>query len=355
MYKDLMLNRENILQAIDFFCSCNYKEYNIDEVKSPRYTRYNVEFDGNNMFIDVYYNKKGGTTLQTTNGKFREEKEKLAAFIANSDCCKIASNNRNRTIVYKTISAYDFETIIKLICEEEYCSAVVNRNDYENSVIIKLEGKWSDKATVTYYKSTKTVMLQGRPLALFLAIDSTFNEFIKFDDIIESLDQSYQLDTSKESIEEQYIALLPKAHKFLTEKQEKSLKRAVYNLNLPPQEYTCTELVFEALRALEGHIKLTLLKDYQIKPNNNGNLYIFRYDDEKNSVSIISPYDSKIADEDRLNYYKKAYKYLKVFRHKIFHWDYPDDTQLDETEQIDDVNDAKTIIKDALKLIDEYY
>ena len=44
-----------------------------------------------------------------------------------------------------------------------------------------------------------------------------------------------------------------------------------------------------------------------------------------------------------------------MFRHKIFHWDYPDDTQLDETEQIDDVNDAKTIIKDALKLIDEYY
>ena len=259
MYKNLMLNRDKIKTAIEFFCNCNYKEFDITEEEKPYFHRYNINFDGNNMFLDVFFNKNGTTTLQPTNGKYIDEKEKLAAYIMESDVCKMKNgNNHNRSLLFKNISLEDFEAIMKMIPHEDCFSAIIKRNDDENSIIIKLEGKWSDKITVTYYKTTQNVRMQGKPLAIFSTVSSLFNELIDIDNIVENLDSSYMMDISKESVEEQYVALLPKSHAKHSEKLKKSLLKAVYNLNLPQQEYTCTELAFEALRALEGHIKITL-------------------------------------------------------------------------------------------------
>lgn len=53
-----------------------------------------------------------------------------------------------------------------------------------------------------------------------------------------------------------------------------------------------------------------------------------------------------------------VYKFYRItldYRHKIFQWDFAEDITLDSTEQIDDIENAKNIIKDTLKLIDRFY
>lgn len=357
MYKNLILNRDKIRTAIELFCNCNYKDFNITEEEKPYFHRYNIDFDGNSMFLDLFFKKDGTTTIQTSNGKNIDEKEKLAAYIMESGICNMTSgNNHNRSLLFKNVSIDDFEAIMRMIPHEDCFSAIIKRNDNENSIIVQLEGVWSDKITVTYFKSTQNVRLQGKPLAIFSTVSSLFNELIDIDNIVETLDNSYMMDISKESIEEQYIALLPKSHAKHSEKLKKSLLKAVYNLNLPQQEYTCTELAFEALRALEGHIKLTLTSVFGIGPTSPyGHLSMFKYDDDTHTVSIVQPNESKISDPQKIEYYKKAYKYYREYRHKLFHWDFPENILMDGTEQIDDVEDVKNIIRDTLKIIDEFY
>ncbi len=357
MFRDLLLNRNNIKRAIEFFCKCNYKHFEISEVTYERFTRYNIDFDGNNMFLDVFFNKRGGTTLQTHNGKNLEEKQKLAKYISESDLCKCGIDSKlNRTMVFKKVLLEDFETVLKIIFEDEYYLATIFKCDNENNIIVKLEGCWEDKVTLTFYKTTNTVMLQGRPLALFSTISSLFNELIDIDNMVESLYGTYQIDISPESIEEQYIALLPNSHEKHPCKLKKSLLKSIYNLNVPKQPYTCTELVFEVLRALEGHIKLTLSTIYNVRVSNAyGSLYMFTYDDNTRMVSISSDVIKKISNTEKVEYYKEAYKYYKEYRHKIFHWDFPEDIALDSTEQLEDIEDAKNIIRDTLKLIDKFY
>lgn len=357
MFNDLMLNRKNIKQAIEFFCKCNYGQFDISETKNERYIRYNINFDSNNMFLDVFFNKKGGTTLQVNNGKNLEEKQKLAKYISESELCKQDIDTKlNRTIVFKKVSLDDFEAILKITLEDEYYSATICKCYNENSIIVKLEGCWSDKVTLTYFKTTSTVLLQGRPLALFSTISSLFNELIDINGMVDSLSTTYQIDISPESIEEQYVALLPNSHEKHSPKLKKSLLKSIYNLNLSQQRYTCTELVFEVLRALEGHIKLTLSTIYNVHPNNtNGTLNMFAYDNTTRLVSISDDATKKISDIEKIKYYKEAYKYYKEYRHKIFHWDFAEDITLDSTEQLDDIEDAKNIIKDTLKLIDRFY
>ena len=112
--------------------------------------------------------------------------------------------------------------------------------------------------------------------------------------------------------------------------------------------------VFEELRALEGHVKITLYNDFNIKSSNKyGTLNMFSYDDEANEVSIKPKYEGLMKNKDE--YYKKAYKHIVIYRHAYFHWDFPNDFGIDETKQIDDIVEAKALIRDTLALIDEYY
>jgi hypothetical protein len=222
--------------------------------------------------------------------------------------------------------------------------------------MVKFEGKWSDKVTLTYTKSTKSVRIQGRPLLLFNVIDSYFNELIDVEKIVAVLEDNFGENVEKEIVEDQFKMYLPNSHNKHTDKLKKSLLKAVYNLNITSQEYTCTELTFEVLRAVEGHIKLTLLNDYGVNsPNKYGTLTMFSFDENTDTATLKEPVRSKVSDNKKIDYYEKVYKHIVVYRHKIFHWDYPDVLGVDETIQIENVEDAKNIIKDSLALIDEYY
>jgi hypothetical protein len=353
MYKDLKLNRDAIHGALNQYASENYTNYKIQENKKNNLvTCYNFECDDKKFFLSFYFNNKGGTTIKIKEGEEQNEKEKIADYIKSNPSCLLAdSKDNNRSISYKKIRFDDYNEIIDMIKTEcEHCNRVLKEEVNDKQRLYKFEGKWGDKVTVNYVISTKNVRIQGRPLLLFNEISSIFNELIDESQVVKNLEQNYGEVLEETEIDRDFKQYLPNSFDKHTDKLKKSLLKAVYNLHIDSQEYTCTELTFEVLRALEGHIKLTLLLDYKVRcPNRYGTLEMFTYKE------LLEPARSMIADSNKIAYYEKAYRYFVVHRHKIFHWDYPELAHLDETIQYEDISEVHNIIKETLTLIDEYY
>lgn len=361
MYTDLLLDNTKIEQVIKKYFEINYNNIKVLPDVKPNTnnfteTRYNVEFDDKKLFLSVFINSKGKTSLKVKEGKLQDEKAKLADFIIKE--CKLADENqKNKSMLFKNIDFSDFEETLELIREEELCTSLIKDKDDKKEVIYKLKCKYNDIVTVTYNKSTSNVRIQGLPLLLYNLCVSYINELVEVDDVVSNLEKNFNQNVSSSTVEEQFKLYLPNSHDKHTEKLKKSLLRAVYNLNINSQEYTCTDLVFEVLRALEGHIKITLNRDYEITSSKvYGNLDMFKYDYDNEIASIKSQAKRKIKSKnDKVNYYEKAYKHIIIYRHKYFHWDFPDEFGNDGTVQIDDIDDAKNLIRDTLKIIDEYY
>lgn len=361
MYTDLLLDNTKIEQVINKYFEKKYNNTKVLPDVKPNTnnfteTRYNVEFDDKKLFLSVFINSKGKTSLKVKEGKLQDEKAKLADFIIKE--CKLADGNqKNKSMLFKNIDFSDFEETLELIREEELCTSLIKDKDDKKEVIYKLKCKYNDIVTVTYNKSTSNVRIQGLPLLLYNLCVSYINELVEVDDVVSNLEKNFNQNVSTSTVEEQFKLYLPNSHDKHTEKLKKSLLRAVYNLNINSQEYTCTDLVFEVLRALEGHIKITLNRDYEITSSKvYGNLDMFKYDYDNEIASIKSQAKRKIKSKnDKVNYYEKAYKHIIIYRHKYFHWDFPDEFGNDGTVQINDIDDAKNLIRDTLKIIDEYY
>ena len=360
MYKELLLDNTKMVQAIYNFFNMRYKEVKVlpeDRPNNSKFieTRYNVEFDGEKLFLGVFINSKGKTTLKVKEGKHQDIKAKLADFIKIH--CKVPNSMHNKSMLFKLINFDEFVKVIELIKKDGLCQEVNIIKDDTNERIYKLKGSYNDIVTVTYKKTTENVRIQGIPLLVYNLCVSYVNELVSIDKVIENLDENLNENISTLSIEEQYKLYLPNSYDKHTEKLKKSLLRAVYNLNVNSQEYTCTELVFEVLRALEGHIKITLSKDYGITSSSVfGKLSMFTYDYNNDSARVKDYAKTKILQvKDRVSYYEKAYKHIVIYRHKYFNWDFPDVFGNDGTVQLDDVNVAKKLIKDTLAIIDEYY
>ena len=308
------------------------------------------------MFLDIFYNNKGGTTIYTSNGKYTDEKERIAKFIIEYPMClSIGVPSHKRDMLIRNVDPEEFKNVVKLLKEDDDCEGFDEETSDKNT-IIKFNGSWGDKFTLTYYNNTKNARLQGRPLFLFSSCVSLFYEKVSLTEYVSFFTTKYPGEITEEAIVNLYKTLLPNSHDKHPEKLKRSLLKAVSNLYADEQRFMCTELTFEALRALEGHIKLTLLKYYSISsPNEHGTLQMFRHNEADGSVSILSSYEEMIGNPSRIQYYKDAYKYYIENRHRLFHWDYPDSIELDTTEQIEDVEDAKSIIRDTLEMIDRFY
>lgn len=361
MYKELLLDNTKIEQAINDFFYIKYGGAKVEPQNKPNNNgfieiRYNVKFDGKSLFLTVFINSKGKTTLKVKEGKLQDIKMELAEYIKEN--CKMQSSKEcNKSMVFPKINFSEFEEVLDLIKEEELCEKTTPIKDDCNEVVYKLKGKYNDVVTITYNKNTTNIRIQGLSLLLYNLCVSYMNELVDVEEIVQNLEDNFKQNVSPSIIEEQFKYYLPNSYDKHTDKLQKSLLKSVYNLNVNSQEYTCTELVFEVLRALEGHVKITLSRDYEVTSSNVfGNLDMFKYDYDNNIASIKSKTKSKILRiKDRVAYYEKAYKHIVLYRHKYFHWDFPDDFGNDGTVQIDDIKDAKNLIKDTLKIIDEYY
>ncbi|MDK0789892.1 type II toxin-antitoxin system RnlA family toxin [Clostridium perfringens] len=361
MFKELLLNVDNIECVINDYFKEKYSNYKVSlNYKKTKENNkvYDVEFDGRRLFLSVFINKQGKVTLKVKEGKEQEEKELLATYIVNSPKCKIESEGNSKPLLFKNIDFNDFQNIISIIEEEEWCTSCNVKEDDSIKLSYKIIGRYRDVLTVNYFKTTNKVTLQGLHLEVFNYTTSFLNELLDVEDVVNTMNEACNNSIGVVTIEDKFKAIMPNSYDKHTEKLKKSLIKSVYNLEATCQDLTCTELIFEPLRALEGHIIVTLSKNYGVVKPYVNNLSMFKYIEEDDIIKFRFKEDeNKVAEKDnKVDYYIKAYKHIVKYRHRYFHWNWNEDLVTDkQTLHLEDVEVAKGIILDTLNLIDEYY
>lgn len=360
MFKELLLNVNNIEIVINDYFREKYSNYEVtlNEKKTKQNNNvYDVKFDGRELFLSVFINKQGKVTLKVKEGKEQEEKKLLATYIVNSPKCKIQGETKSKNLSFKNIAFDDFKDVISIIEEEEWCTSCNPTEDNEIKLSYRVIGRYRDGLTINYFKTTNKVTLQGLPLEVFNYTTSFFNELLEIDEVVNTMNEVCNESIGVTTIEDKFKGIMPNSYGKHTDKLEKSLIKSVYNLEATCQELTCTELIFEPLRALEGHIIITLSKDCGVVKPYKGNLSMFTYDEDNDIVSFRKSIDEdKVREKNnKVDYYKRAYRHIVRYRHRYFHWDWNEELSQDVTLHLDDIGVAKGIILDTLKLIDEYY
>lgn len=360
MFRELLLNVDNIESTINDYFGERYFNHKVtvnEKKTKSNNVVYDVVFDERALFMSVFINNKGKVTLKVKEGKEQEEKALLATYIKESPKCNFSGDTKNKSITFKNIDFNDFNDVIDIIKYEEWCTSCNKAEDNEIKVAYKAVGRYRDILTINFYKTKNKVMIQGLPLEVFNYTTSFFNELLDIDEVVNTMNEACDNKIQVNSIEQKYINLMPNSHDKHNDKLKKSLIKSVYNLEVNCQDLTCTDLIFEPLRALEGHIIITLSKDCGVVKPFINNLSMFTYDEENDIVNFRKNTDEdKVREKNnKVDYYKKAYKHIVKYRHRYFHWNWNEELEQDLTLHVDDVEVAKGIILDTLKLIDEYY
>lgn len=252
------------------------------------------------------------------------------------------------------ISEEDLSVILNLTKEE----IGVEKISEEEKVIahgkgISLKIGNEDRVMISYYRKSNKLVMQGKPQLLFSTIISYVTELVDVEKIPQIFNATFKIDIDKDEVHTEFQFYMPNAYDKLPKKMERTLHQAVYNLKLNGDMFDGTFLAQPALRVLEAHLKMVLLK-YGIIPDNSY-IKIHKFDMfEKNGAKYKLKADRHgSATEENVKYIGNLYTFFHNNRHRLSHWDDPT-APLDTTKLLD-VNGAHELIKRTLSIIDEYY
>lgn len=356
-YKRLNLNRDKIVEVLEEFLSQRYASYTIDKnVKDLENVRKRIKFsvEGTEMYLDVHYNSDGTTTLEDFGGSNSTIKPELCQFI--KERCEISSSDGDSWFVVDKISEEDFQIIVDMVLESQYCAGCISKNEKEN--LYHFKGIYGEKLTITFHnQKNNKLVIQGKQLLLFMFVREIVTELVDYDDIPKLLNTNYQNNIDKDGIVEQTRIYMKNSYdRIWSEKLKKCILQAVYDLNRDEDMFDYTELVFSAYRALEGHMR-NVIREAGITIDKN--FYIF----DQGTTHMMSKYKNdvraKISDLNKANaiieYIENTYKYFGDKRHIYFHWLNPDPTGRDITPIVRTTNEARGMIKETLEYIDKYF
>lgn len=354
MYKSLNLERETVCSNIETFLK--QKEYTCNvlpfEDKGNRRRRVQVTGDLE-FFVDFHFLDDGSTTIDLSSGKKHSVKTEIADFLkVNSNEILIDVESSNKWFIIENIKDEDFETIIVLILEcVYYKNTLIEQGSIGQDRMIKIRGSYNENLTIHYYNNNKKVMLQGRPLLLFNEAVVYFTQLIELEAIPKAFNDYFNVDVKKDNVEEQYQYYFPNSYSKIPNKPKKALYQSIYNLQLLGDMYEYSFLLFPALRVLEGHLKV-VLAEWGI-PMLTNNFSMFEFNDIKRKHSLKNNFIGGLSTK-QIEYIENAYNFFRRQRHSLFHWSNPSNI-VDDTRMIDNIGEAKGLVTDTFKIIDEFY
>lgn len=342
-FKKLNLDRNKIDETIQEWAG-------LDEKPKPQQKgngyHYTIMKNGKEVKFIIYLNGDGTTTL-TPAGKNTDLSIEILEFIVGR--CLI-TEKKHFELSFKKVLDEDFDRLLSFLCEDRNAE-VVNDDVRTNQRIIKIKSQFSDEITLTYY-SNKTVLVQGKPLSLYVDVKLFFYETLSLEEVVEKESEEYNIDIKVNDIRHELGQLMPKAHPYLEEKVVKVItpSLSLTKLNIELEDYS--SFVFPALRGLEGYIR-QLLRDKGkatgVKQVNKlGSLF-----DKKNNYifGLFEFAKADIACDATCDAIEKSYNYWISKRHPYFHVD----KRIDMTPIIYKKEDAVAIVYETLNLIEETY
>lgn len=339
---DLFYNYE----GIEKWCTGAWKT---TKENSKAYRKY---YDSIKGFLTVNFSKNSGHL----NNKYNDLAEDLSksALGLLDDSSKIAI--RENGIVANGIKENDVKAIFELL-HEDFESLTINESSipYGIRYELKINNPTNQKLIINSYKEKNKLWICGRKEDLFNRLTLYIVELLETDKIPEFLNTVHNVVIDKDIVQTEFEDLFPNSYNKIPSELNNYLHQAVYNLHLSGEMYVANYLVEPALRPLEGMLKLALLENgFPIRKEDSIQDSFFVFKEKYGKYVVKEQYINDDHSQKLLDYLCRCYTYYRNYRHTMFHWDNPMEGR-DTTRIIKTVEEAATIIRDIISLIDEYY
>lgn len=264
---------------------------------------------------------------------------------------------RGNGIVANKIKYDDLQGIIELLGEdfEDFQCGDQTEIPYGIQFEISIKKPTNQKLKINYYEGKNKLWIEGKKEDLFNRLSLYIIELLEVDEIPSFLNTVHNLEVDKDVVETEFNSYFPNSYNLIPAEVNNYLHQAVYNLHIMGKMYTTNFLSEPAIRTLEPILKI-ILKNNDIPIRKEGNDYdsFFVFEKRNNIYQLKEIYRKDKHSKELLDYLSKYYTYFHDNRHTLSHWDDPTAT-VDTTRILNTVEEAHTLIKDSIKLIDEYY
>lgn len=288
--------------------------------------------------------------------KYNELADSLAkSALGIGDSQKISVHDNG--ILANKIKYEDLKGIVELLKEDFEDLECSGENDipYGIQFEISIKNPTKQKLKISYYQGKNKLWIQGKKEDLFNRLSLYIVELLEVDEIPNFLNTVHNLEIDKDLVETEFNSYFPNSYSLIPAEVNNYLHQAVYNLHIVGKMYTTNFLSEPAVRCLEPILKV-ILKNSHIPIRKEGNDYdsFFVFEKRNNAYKLKDIYIKDKHSKQLLDYLSKYYAYYHDNRHTLSHWDDPTAT-IDTTRVLYTVEEAHTLIKDTIKLIDEYY
>lgn len=263
---------------------------------------------------------------------------------------------RSNGIVANGIKKEDLESVFELLKEDFSDLKLLNRDiPYATQYELAISTPNRQKLSVNLYEQKKKIWISGRQEDLFNRLTLYLVELLEIDEIPNFLNTIHSTNIDKDVVESEFVNLFPNSYDKLPESLLRYLHQAVFNLHVSDNVYVANYLVEPAIRPLEAVLKIAL-KNNNIPIRKDGDDYdsFFVFKEKNGTYKLREQFVTDSHSKDLLGYLSKCYTYYHDNRHTLFHWDDPTQER-DTTRILNTTEEAVTIIRDAIALIDEYF
>lgn len=359
-FKELNLDQTRLKECVEEFWKINNCQVCTYSPESNTRHRVKYSVDGDDVMVEFLFRQNGTTTIHTKIGKYFEKGEKLAIYIKD----KLVEDDRKFIAVsVKSIKQEAFDLLIDFLKELKNDDSEVTEilvsliSEDATKKIIKATSKYNDSLTITHYKTTNKLLIQGKPLygyyqiSYFLAKFTDLNGFLEI--VYKGEDAPNSINVDENFIEEELKSLLPNAYFELGDGILKMLRTSytLKDISISLADYSC--YVFPVLRALEGVMRRLLFNEvgYSIEVDNDNSFRGIFYKDLNGNFVVNNNFKQTIGNNKVCDALELCYNYFIQQRHALFHTnDFTDSSVFIDTNE-----KANKIIEKVVKIIDKAY
>ena len=345
-FKNLNIDLRKIDKAIQKWAGLDKI---IEPIKKGAGDHYYVTRDnGEEAHLVIYKKKDGTTTIDPTAGKNLNLSIELAEYIKEN--CLI-TRRKNFSLSFRSVAPEDFSLLLEFL-QQDLGATIIQDDQSDKYRFLKIRGRFNDELAVKYYKN-QTVLVQGKPLILYVEVKLFFYEILSFEQVVKKEGETYKIDLDVNDVWHELESCLPTAFSFLDEKLIKIITPSLSLMKLEIVLDDYASFVFPALKGLEGYMRQLLkFKGNGNDVRNAGRLgSLFNRKDARGYYCLQDFAKSDIDCDETCKSIERAYNYWLSKRHPFFHVN----NQINMTRIIYDKETAEALVYETLGLIEETY
>lgn len=319
-YRDLNLNRDNIVPTVTSFAGSNALNIRniVDRPGGPGMRVLIGKAGIEDATVDIYFTTTGSSTIQFKTGRNHPLGEALADSLYETIH---PDEFKSINLSLKGITFDDISTIISQLTEQPGAEVfIADHGKNKNSTMWKLKSKSNqDEITVHQHGTTNTLQIQGRPLSCYRELTYLTADLLDLNalECILFKKDDNRSEVIRSEVAEQFLSQklgacverLPEATKKLL------LSGLCVQLASPALPDYCM-LLYPELRSLEGAIRQRLAENNLEDQEDSFGCF---FDKANGRFTLKQEYHDSIKDAKIVAILGDAYTFFNKHRHGLFH------------------------------------